>query len=176
MRSDASSKVQAIPPVCTHVPSTARLNDLPSRRRAYLEELEGRRLFSFSVGGDYPAGGGNPQVVVAADLNGDGRADLAVVNGQGGTVSVLLAQSGGGFGTPQSFAANAGVGQLRSLAAADLNGDGKTDLVTTSSHSDPAVLRGNGDGTFQSPQPVPLVTPDVPEGEYVTAFTPAMSP
>ena len=170
MRSNLNSMHQALSPVGTHDSGTGRSNNVLARRRAHLETLEGRRLFSFAVGGDYPAGGENPQVVVSADLNGDGRADLALANGQGRAVSILLARADGAFGPAQAVEASAGVGQLRSLAAADLNGDGKTDLVITSWYSDPAVLRGNGDGTFQAPQPVSLAAPDVPEGEFVTSF------
>ena len=44
----------------------------------------------------------NSRAVVVADLNGDGRADLAVANSNG-TVSVLLGNAGGTFGTAQAF-------------------------------------------------------------------------
>ena len=165
----SSLKHRTSGPVCTDVSDTGLSTSVPACCHPHFDSLEGRRLLSFSVGGDYPAGGENPQVVVSADLNGDARADLAVADGQGNTVSVLLAQAGGAFGAAQAFEGRAGVGQLRSLAAADLNGDGKTDLVTTSWYSDPSVLLGNGDGTFQGPRAVPMAWPEMPEGEFISS-------
>ena len=47
--------------------------------RACFETLEDRRLLSFSPAVSYPVGT-NPQAVVTADFNGDGRLDLAVAN------------------------------------------------------------------------------------------------
>jgi len=39
-----------------------------------------------------------------------------------------------------------------SIAASDVNGDGKVDMVTTNStFNDVSVLLGNGDGTFGAP-------------------------
>lgn len=72
-----------------------------------------------------------PNVVRAADLNGDGRLDLVVANNEGDSVSVLLNGTASGASTPsfppqQTFA----VGKtVRSLQAVDLNGDGKPDLA-----------------------------------------------
>ena len=66
-------------------------------RRSEAQLLEPRRLFSFYAAGDYLAGpspmsGPNysPPEVVAADLNGDGRMDLAVSNWSDQVVKVLL--------------------------------------------------------------------------------------
>jgi hypothetical protein len=64
-------------------------------------------------------------------------------------VGVLL---GNGNGTFQSAATydSAGI-TTRSVSAADLNGDGKVDLVVANANSDTVgVLLGNGNGTFQS--------------------------
>jgi hypothetical protein len=64
--------------------------------------------------------------VAAADLNGDGKPDLAVVNYNSGNVSVLLNLSNGTFAAAANYAAGA---YPESVAAADLNADGKPDLA-----------------------------------------------
>jgi hypothetical protein len=77
--------------------------------------------------------GANPLGVAAADVNGDGRPDLAVANEGGGSVSVLLDTTAAGAVTPtfaaqQTFAV--GTGPF-GVAAADFDGDGRPDLAVT---------------------------------------------
>jgi hypothetical protein len=77
------------------------------------------------------ATGNNPAAAAMADVNGDGRPDLIVVNNSDATLSVMLNTTAPGastasFATQQTFA----TGSLpNSVAAADFNGDGKPDLV-----------------------------------------------
>jgi hypothetical protein len=106
---------------------------------------------SFRDAGDY-AVGRLPFAVVVGDFNGDGRPDLAVVNYEGGpdgrgSLSVLLGNGDGTFQTAQSYAAGP---NPTSLAVADLNGDGKPDLVVAN-WDGVRVLLGNGDGSFRAP-------------------------
>jgi hypothetical protein len=91
--------------------------------------------------------GGRHAALVTADFNGDGQPDLAFTNlaVTGATVSVLLGNGDGTFQPAGDFA-----GDLPSLAAADLNGDGVIDLV-----NDSRVFLGNGDGTFQLASQLP---------------------
>jgi hypothetical protein len=49
------------------------------------------------------ATGTKPVAVVAADLNGDGRLDLAVVNQTDNTVSVVLSKSDGSFASKVDY-------------------------------------------------------------------------
>jgi hypothetical protein len=76
---------------------------------------------------------GDPVSIAAADLNGDGRPDLAVADGVGDTVSVLLNKTTVGaanvsFSAAQTF--TTGTAPL-AVTAADLNGDGRPDLAVT---------------------------------------------
>ncbi|MFO0822114.1 MAG: FG-GAP-like repeat-containing protein [Gemmataceae bacterium] len=79
----------------------------------------------------------NPVAVSAADMNGDGKADLLVANSGSDTVSVLLNTTTPGATTPtfapqQTFAAGS---EPTGVTATDANGDGKLDLVVTGSAS-----------------------------------------
>jgi hypothetical protein len=125
----------------------------PKKRfRPLLEALEDRRLLSFFAPVSYAAGA-NPQAVVTADFNRDGRLDIAVANYNSNDVSVLLGNGDGSFRPAVNLAAGAGP---LSLAVGDFNGDGKLDLVTTSPAGGAVnVLMGNGDGTFGPAQYVP---------------------
>lgn len=69
-----------------------------------------------------------PVAFAVADLNGDGKLDLAVINQDANTVSVLLGVGDGTFGAKSDFAT--GLTPV-ALALADLNRDGKLDLVVT---------------------------------------------
>jgi hypothetical protein len=63
------------------------------------------------------------------------------------SVSILL---GNGDGTFQAAASYRSFGKPISVAVADVNGDGKADLVTSNSAADTvSVLLGNGDGSFR---------------------------
>lgn len=118
---------------------------------------------SFRAGALYPVGVGASDVAIG-DFRGDGRIDLATANsgtggGNNGSISVLLGNGDGTFlaasTTPLSEPnGNSPVG----IAAADLRGDGKDDLVATLFNNGVigvspslAVLLGHGDGTFSAP-------------------------
>jgi hypothetical protein len=93
-----------------------------------------------------------PFAVAAADLTGDGKPDLVITNlgGSGDTISVLLGNGDGTFRAPVNYPVGS---RPYAVLVADLNGDGKPDLVTANTFSQSvSVLRGNGDGTFQGPQ------------------------
>ena len=90
--------------------------------------------------------GANAHGITSADLNGDGKPDLAVANSATSTVSVLLGRGDGTFVSPVNY----GVGKTpKSVAAADLNGDGRIDLVTADQDSATvSVLMNLGNGSL----------------------------
>ena len=84
--------------------------------------------------------------LAVADLNGDGKLDVATPNSQAGAVTVLL---GNGDGTLASFTSWATFSEPQDVAIADLTGDGIADLATADYTSGGVtLLRGLGDGTF----------------------------
>jgi hypothetical protein len=113
---------------------------------------------TFKIHVDYPVGN-FPVGIVAADFNGDGKIDLAVVNDYDSTVSILL---GNGDGTFQSQTiVQVGTGPT-SLGSGDFNGDGKVDLVTSNVGSATvSALLNEGNGSFtRVDSPSPLSGPD----------------
>jgi len=90
------------------------------------------------IAGDYQAS------LAAIDYDGDGRTDLAV--GEAGQIQFLTSKGDGTFNFPAAMP----TGNVSALTSADLNRDGRLDLVWTSG-SDPAVVSyaiRRADGTF----------------------------
>jgi hypothetical protein len=119
---------------------------------------------SFQPAVNYETGGAPNYSLVVADVNRDGKLDLIVSSCSSsastcgsaeGVVSVLLGNGDGTFQHALSYGSGAHVGAH--VAVADVNGDGKPDLIVTNYQGETngdgtvAVLFGNGDGTFQSP-------------------------
>ncbi|MFL6443221.1 MAG: FG-GAP-like repeat-containing protein [Candidatus Sulfotelmatobacter sp.] len=107
----------------------------------------------------YPTGGQDPDSVVTADVNNDGKLDLVVANSWSSTVGVLLGNGDGTFQVPATYRSGGINGAAKmGLAVADVNGDGKPDLLVSNQCSDSnclgeavvGVLLGNGNGIYQS--------------------------
>ena len=107
----------------------------------------------------YDSGGFQAFSIGATDINGDGKPDVAVVNGGSQNVGILFGNGDGTFQPAVTYVAGAILGTgPRSLALADVNGDGAYDLILAScagsgscgaTHGFASVLLGNGNGTFQ---------------------------
>ena len=96
---------------------------------------------SFAAARNYAVGRG-PVSVALADLNGDGKADLATANWRAKTVSILVNRGDGSF-EPKRDLAIAGAG---GFAVGDLNGDGRPDLATAGDSSNTVSVLMNTPG------------------------------
>jgi hypothetical protein len=87
---------------------------------------------------------------ITADFNGDGYPDVAVQTLNG--IQVFLNRGNGAFQAGAYLAINSST-PLLGLAAADMSGDGKVDIVGAlgGTSGSAFVALGNGNGSFQTP-------------------------
>ena len=102
------------------------------------------------------AAAGAAGALVPGDFNNDGKLDLVI-----GTSATLLGNGDGTFKSPipigcpsKAFCSDTALGNP---VAADINGDGKLDIVYGQGQR-PAILHGNGDGTFSNPSIYPVLS------------------
>ncbi len=134
----------------------------PSDLHGAVGVLLGKGDGTFQPAVAYETAGTPTYSVVLADVNGDGKIDIIVASCAGnsgtcgssdGVVSVLLGNGNGTFQSAISY--DTGAPYAVGVATADVNGDGKPDLIVTNYGGESnldgtvSVLFGNGNGTFQ---------------------------
>ena len=134
--------VDVLYPRITHC-GPRRTRRASARRRGaafpcQIETLEARRLLTLAAAVHYPLVEGQaPSDLAAGDLNNDGLADLVATAGSG--AQILLGSGDGAFQPPRAIPVAAG---LTSVALADLNGDGRLDVVAASVESNGSANAG----------------------------------
>jgi hypothetical protein len=139
----------------------------------------GARLYTFKNNGSgvfTPLGtqflaGTQASALAAGDVNGDGKADLAVANvgSFGGGDAILLANQGPTYGTSFAVSLVPGFGSytaaVRGVAFADINGDLTQDLLVTEGNQTFGrlhVFYNNGSGSFAAAGYSPLYVQNDP--------------
>jgi hypothetical protein len=102
----------------------------------------------------------NGGILTIGDLNGDGKPDFVICEGDG--VKVFLGRGDGTFQDSSFYPTTVAGYFTYGVAIGDANGDGKPDLIVVGGWLTPNgfvwVLPGNGDGTFGSVFTFPLAT------------------
>ena len=111
--------------------------------------------FVAAAGSPFPVGS-KPVSIALADFNGDYVPDMAILNAGDNTVAVLLGNGTGGFTAALGSPFAVGSAPV-SVAAADFNRDGKTDLaIANSGDNTVTILLGTGMGGFSAAAGNPL--------------------
>lgn len=130
----------------------ALANNSPNKGAVNVLFGKGDGTFVATTG--YPAGR-NTFGLDTGDLNGDGYMDIVTANQADSSISVLLnlgSKQPGVFAEQVVYPAS---GKAVAVSVADLNGDGKTDvLASANSGGVTDVYFNNGDGTLQASMPV----------------------
>jgi hypothetical protein len=108
---------------------------------------------ALSPGASVPLPASDPVDVVAADLDADGRCDLAVANLLSGTVTLLLTA---GSPVPVNAGSVAAGSAPVALQAADLDADGDVDLAVADLNAAAIIVLRNAAGVLTPQTPAPL--------------------
>ena len=117
----------------------AEINELPPDARFRLETIPSEKRISS---------------LVVADLNGDGRPDIAYFGGDPKELVILYNEGTNGWSAPKRFPIEDGQLTQNALVAGDLHGDGRNDLLLL---GDPQLylFTQKADHTFGEPEKIP---------------------
>lgn len=100
--------------------------------------------------------------VATGDLNGDGNLDLVTESWGNNQVAILFGDGKGSFNTSGTFI-DVGKMPYQRVRVGDINGDGKSDIVTTNLEGDNVtILLGDGKGGFKQATGSPFPCGDSP--------------
>ena len=133
----------------THL-DVATVNDNPGSTPDNISILRGNGSGSFSNLTQITVGIA-PTSILTSDFNADGKADLVVVNSGSNTIQVWRGDGLGGFTLNTTLSPGAGTTPV-SATAADLNADGRPDLVVACKDAgNLRVYLANTTGGFNTP-------------------------
>jgi hypothetical protein len=117
----------------------SKINELPPDARFRIETISSEKRISS---------------LVVADLNGDGRPDIAYFGGDPKELIILYNQGSNGWSAPKRFPIDDGQLTQNALAVGDLHGNGLNDLVLL---GDPQIylFTQKADHTFGEPEKIP---------------------
>ena len=92
---------------------------------------------------------GGPRGIAAGDFDGDGKMDLAVTLYSDNEIAILQGDGSGAFTLVERFESR---GKLpHKIRWADINNDGKNDLIVSHAHADDSIVLFFGDKDFSYP-------------------------
>ncbi len=113
-------------------------------------------------------------IPVVADLNKDGKLDLAFIaetSASQAEIVIALGNGDGTFATPSILDLPGGDAiRNSSLAAGDFNGDGNLDLALFDSEAFSGIFYGNGNGTFTSVNVGTTASPSLVPQDLINLF------
>ena len=132
-----TGKTNTVQPIAN--PAKKELNELPPDARFRIESIASEKRIA---------------CLIVADLNGDGRPDIAYY-GEPKELIVLYNQGTNGWSSPKRWAIDDGQLSPNALATGDLNGDGRTDLVLLAENY-VYFLPQQADHTLGEPVKIPI--------------------
>jgi hypothetical protein len=130
-------------------PDITVVNEDTADLRVFLSQADGTGTYDPFIQPTFPV---NTQASPSepGDFNHDGFADVCVANIATGTVSILLGNGDGTYGSQQEITVGS---QPRGIAVLDVDGDGDMDIVNTNRVSNNlSILINNGSGVFGAPR------------------------
>jgi hypothetical protein len=105
-----------------------------------------------------------PYFIAVGHLDGDPALDVVASHDDSEDLSILLGDGAGGLGAPRRVSLG---GRGWKVRIADMNGDGRSDIVTGIARGSVVILHGDGSGGFRQAPGSPVRVGDGPWGVAV---------